>query len=574
MLFRSQLSATPPLASNKLVEISGRDLDREQMIKLDIHLHNKQDNPDWKDTMMTAIAKRDELERIANDYQQNGGNYIRPINLIQVQQTGEKLVNDHSKIHAEHVRRYLIEQCAVPPQYIAVKTSENDGLEGIELLEQGCEIRYIITKQALQEGWDCPFAYILTILSNSISETGLTQLIGRILRQPYAQDTGVKALDECYIYTFRQSSTQLANSIKANLEKEGMGDVAASIIQEDSDVKTTEIQFREKFKKFEGEIYLPKFYIKIDETRYRELMYEADILRGIDWGKLDITEILKFNPNQSDTKETHSSVSLGVLDTTQINEVEEQKDAVEIDLVFMTRQFGYVIPNAWWGFEYAQKIVVPLIEKFGQAAIASNFIRLIEFCKQKFQKQKDDLGYFVFQQLIDDKKLVFILQKHEGGYFIPNRIPVRGENVLTHGINTKLVQKTLFDGEPEEEYNGFEKSVALYLDKQAELLFWHRNRVGDKYYSIKGWENRKVYPDFVATKKHPEDEEDYDHVFVMETKGGHLSGNPDTIYKQNLLKFCNDKTWKELSENFGSKKITFQMIFQDEYEQVLNKNFN
>jgi type III restriction enzyme len=574
--FILQLSATPPLASNRLVEVSGRDLDREQMIKLDIHLHNKQDNPDWKDTMTVSLTKRNELEKIALEYQQNGGNYIRPINLIQVQQTGEKLVNDTSKIHAEHVKKYLIEQCGISPQHIAVKTSENDGLEGIDLMEEGCEIRYIITKQALQEGWDCPFAYILTILSNSVSETGLTQLIGRVLRQPYAQDTGIKDLDECYVYTFRQSSTQLANSIKANLEKEGMGDLAGSISIADANSSTTrDIQFREKFKKFEGDIYLPKFYIKVDNKNYRELMYEADILRGIDWDKLDLTEILTFNPSTNEeSKSTDFAVNYNELDVLSERTVEVQSDEVDIDLVFMTRQLGDIVPNPWWAYEFAQKIVTFLIEKHGQSVIASNFVRLIEFCKQKFEKQRDLLGFNIFHQLIDDKKLIFLLQKREGGYFIPNRIPVRGENVLNHGSNTKLVQRTLFDGEPDEDYNGFERSVALCLDKQGELLWWYRNRVGEKYYSIKGWQPRKIYPDFVASKKSPNIiEDDFDHVFVMETKGNHLKGNDDTLYKENLLNLCSDKTWGELVENLGSKNFTFQVIYQDEYEQVLSKNF-
>ena len=570
--FILQLSATPPPTANKLVEVTGRDLDREQMIKLDIHLHNKQDNSDWKNTMMTAIAKRNELEREAIKYAQNGGEYIRPINLIQVQQTGEKLVSDISKIHAEHVRKYLIEQGGIPPQYIALKTSKNDGLEGIDLLEEGCEIRYIITKTALQEGWDCPFAYILTILSNSVSETGLTQLIGRILRQPYAQNTGVKALDECYVYTFRQSSTQLANSIKTNLEKEGMGDIAGSIISEDSNIKSREIQFRKKFKKFDGEIYLPKFYIKIDDINYRELMYEADILRGIDWGNLDLTHIHNFNPHTKDcSKATNFNINYNEFDILSEREAQEQKDEVEIDWVYMTRQLGDVIPNPWWGYEYAQKIVTPLIEKFGQNIIAANFIRLIEFCKKEFKKQIDNQAFYIFQKLMDDKKVFFVLQKHKGDYFIPSRISVDGESILNYGSN-KLVQTMHCNGEPDDEFNRFDQTVALCLDKQGELLWWYRNRGGNKYYNINGWQPRKIYPNFVDTKKNSEEAEDFNHVFVMETKDNHLKGKENTIYKQNLLNLCNDKTWQELGENFDSKKFTFQTIYQDEYEQMLNRN--
>ena len=59
-----------------------------------------------------------------------------------------------------------MENCNISGEQIAIKTSEKDDIEGIDLLDKDCQIRYIITKQALQEGWDCSFAYILTILNN------------------------------------------------------------------------------------------------------------------------------------------------------------------------------------------------------------------------------------------------------------------------------------------------------------------------------------------------------------------------------------------------------------------------
>jgi type III restriction enzyme len=42
---------------------------------------------------------------------------------------------------------------------IAIKTSDKNDLnapENIDLLSPLCEVRAIVTKQALQEGWDCP----------------------------------------------------------------------------------------------------------------------------------------------------------------------------------------------------------------------------------------------------------------------------------------------------------------------------------------------------------------------------------------------------------------------------------
>src|SRR5207249_4849302 len=113
-----------------------------------------------------ARLKRDELHQIASEHYERTGDYIRPIMLIQVERTGEKQ-RLPGFIHAEDAREYLIKQCHIAPEEIAVKSSDKDEIEDIDLLDPECSIRYIITKQALQEGWDCPFAYVLTTLVNT-----------------------------------------------------------------------------------------------------------------------------------------------------------------------------------------------------------------------------------------------------------------------------------------------------------------------------------------------------------------------------------------------------------------------
>ena len=81
--------------------------------------------------------------------------------------------------------------------------------------------RFIITKQALQEGWDCSFAYVLTILTNPGSRSALTQLVGRILRQPYAKKTHVAWLDECYVFCFQRRGADLLQEVRKGFGLEG-----------------------------------------------------------------------------------------------------------------------------------------------------------------------------------------------------------------------------------------------------------------------------------------------------------------------------------------------------------------
>lgn len=184
-----ELSATPAKTANVLVEILGKELLAEEMIKLDLHIQNRA-SAAWKDTMLAAIEHRDWLEEEARTYQSNTDVYIRPICLIQVERTGK----DQRKpgvIHADDVKDYLIKTRGLAEEQIAIKTSQLDELKEVDevggLLSRDCPIRYIITKQALQEGWDCSFAHVLTILTNPGSKNSLTQLVGRILRQPYAR---------------------------------------------------------------------------------------------------------------------------------------------------------------------------------------------------------------------------------------------------------------------------------------------------------------------------------------------------------------------------------------------------
>ena len=229
-----ELSATP-VQSNVLVEITGQELHREEMIKLDLHVVNKA-SPDWRDTLLACYNKRCLLEAKAKEHAANTGEYIRPICLIQVERTGRDQEGGKF-IHSEQVREHLVKILGVPAEQVAVKTSEKDELKEADdiggLLSHNCPIRYIITKQALQEGWDCSFAYVLAILTNPSSKNALIQLVGRILRQPYARKTGIRELDESYVFCFQQRANLLLDSIRTGFAQEGLGDLRGHIAEFD-----------------------------------------------------------------------------------------------------------------------------------------------------------------------------------------------------------------------------------------------------------------------------------------------------------------------------------------------------
>lgn len=574
--FILQLSATPPPQSNELVKITGRELHEEEMIKLDIHLINKP-SLDWKDTMLASFEKRNQLEKTAIENEQNTGTYIRPICLIQAERTG-KDQRDGKFIHAEDAKEFLIKKCNVPENHIAIKSSEKDDIEGINLFAKDCQIRYIITKQALQEGWDCSFAYILTILTNPQSATGITQLVGRILRQPNAQKTKITALDECYIYTYKPNAATLVREIKNGLESEGLGDIAGRLLTEGAEGNATSIaerttHYRSNFKKFEGKIYLPKFVIQEKES-WRDIIFEADILQGIDWGKINIKEIAEKTLSLTQSKEQELTLGLSKEETELLHETgrHETKGTLEIDEVFLSKQLSDIIPNPWIAYNIGKQALQLLSKKYNRDVMAANFIFIIEELKKIVEKEKNRLAEIVFKSLLDTKKLCFFLIKEKGHHLLPTHIQVKSNKQLVRADNSGI-QKSLFDYVAEEDINETEKTVAIYLDEQEQLLWWYRNRVR-KDFHIQGWQRNKIYPDFIATKKSKTKTDDYETVYVLETKGVHLKANDDTKYKQNVFELCNElgakKPWAELFDEFPNHDFNFQVVFEDEWQGKIN----
>jgi type III restriction enzyme len=286
----------PARYANVLVEVSGIDLDREGMIKMPMNLDPRA-GTDWRSTLAAGLTRVNQLDATARTYQADSGRYIRPILLVQVERTGQDQ-RDGTRVHALDVKEWLTMVGGMDEAEIAVKTADTNDLsdaENADLMNPLNRVRVIITKQALQEGWDCPFAYVLCALAASANLSAMTQLVGRILRQPHAEKTGVPALDECYVITHHSNTAEVVDAIKKGLEEEGMADLVREI-------KTTDgrggreprpVQRRAVFAT--RDIYLP-LVLRVVDGDVRPLDYEEDILFALDWSELDVTPFVDRIP--------------------------------------------------------------------------------------------------------------------------------------------------------------------------------------------------------------------------------------------------------------------------------------
>lgn len=210
--FVLDLTATPKKGSNIISFVDARQLKAENMVKLPVIVYNRKSQ---EDVFVSAISLRRKLENEAVEEQKNGGRYIRPIVLFQAQPR----TNDDSTTY-DKIKHTLIDM-GIPESEIAIKTADRDELKNIDLSSNDCSIRYIITVNALKEGWDCPFAYILATVANRTSSIDVEQILGRILRLPNTRKNKKEVLNLSYVITSSNAFYATLDKVVAGLNAAG-----------------------------------------------------------------------------------------------------------------------------------------------------------------------------------------------------------------------------------------------------------------------------------------------------------------------------------------------------------------
>ena len=213
--FIFDLTATPRNNSNIISYVDAMALKKQHMVKLPVIVSNQ---PSRNEAIESAIILRKRLEDIAIKEEAAGGKYIRPIVLFQAQpKTGE------DKTTFEKTKEQLI-NASIPEAEIKIKTADINELKGLDLMSRECPVRYIITVNALKEGWDCPFAYILASLADKSSAVDVEQILGRILRMPHVQQHGHELLNTSYVFTASALFSATLQNIVKGLNRAGFSD--------------------------------------------------------------------------------------------------------------------------------------------------------------------------------------------------------------------------------------------------------------------------------------------------------------------------------------------------------------
>ena len=213
--FVLDLTATPKKESNIISYVDAVQLKNEHMVKLPVIVYNRDSQ---SEVLIDAIDLRNKLEEIADAEYAKTGKYIRPIALFQAQPKGKEDATTFEKLRDKLV------DAGIPAEQIAIRTADVNELKNTDLMSPNCPIRYIITVNALKEGWDCPFAYILASLANKTSQVDVEQILGRILRLPHTSQHTQSALNMSYVLTSSNDFNNTVAHIVKGLNSAGFSD--------------------------------------------------------------------------------------------------------------------------------------------------------------------------------------------------------------------------------------------------------------------------------------------------------------------------------------------------------------
>jgi type III restriction enzyme len=224
-----EFTATPASDSNVLHNVSATELKAEEMIKLPIRLS---EHKNWEDAVRDSILTRQRLQEIAA----KDSAYIRPIVSLQAEAKGKEVTKELLLTH-------LVEQEKIPREKIAVVTGDQKELDGINLFAPDCKIDFVITVEALKEGWDCSFAYVFCSVATVHSKKDVEQILGRVLRMPYAtrrEEPQFKDLNRAYAHVSRASWPNAVKQLHDRLVDMGFEDNEAnSFIEKQADLGLT-----------------------------------------------------------------------------------------------------------------------------------------------------------------------------------------------------------------------------------------------------------------------------------------------------------------------------------------------
>lgn len=538
-----ELSATPDKQkwdTNVLHRTSAYELKSDSMIKLPLFM---QESPHWEESLRDALLKRAELEAEALAQERAGGQYLRPILLLQAQKSNEPLT-------VEFLETYLTEKSGVPKEWVAVEYKNRADLESVDISSPTCSIRVIITVDKLKEGWDCPFAYVLCSVRDSKSATAVEQLLGRVLRMPGAKKQAKASLNKAYIYVtgeFARCVKQLEDAlVESGFTLGEVKQILQTKLNLPSNDAMRELFERKQAPAQRGERFSVPQLTLFAEGKAEPL--EPEQFLSSAWKLSECTATL----SQTEFEPEPPRGITAELDITERGQLDIQKLA--------ERMAQYSFEGFIVGQETTYSLAVWLDRHIREHRISQT--QKVFFCQKVLEYLVQTRG-LTLETLAGQRMRLRAAIEHKIAEHIESAMREQAQVMLfdTPQTNLQVSAERVFTFDPDaypvnkphpnisefrkhyypeiELMNSEEVPCARFLESdEAKVKFWVRNIPQRERTSF--WlplpNGYKFYPDFIAAL-------DNGKTLVIEYKGAHLIDNPEERDKERV-----GKLWAESSK--------------------------
>ena len=539
-----------------------KEVREQEMIKQEVIINPDMDEEELRtsevdgDTLVLrkAMAKRDELQDL---YKQEGSS-VRPLVLIQLPNNSVSLsTTDKQKI--DFVEQILITEFGATYDNGRLAKWLSDKKDKVNLeniTDPDSPVNFLIFKQAIATGWDCPRAHILVKFRETGTATFEIQTVGRIMRMPEFRHYKNENLNRAYVY---------ANLSKIDIHQEAFEYIKD--LQSKRKTSYTDINLRSTY---------------LVRSEYNDILHEYqnylfdEFLRRIGGAK-DVTQapsnykkFIKQTSPSSEAINLETTVREDIMMNTAIDTIDQEQEIagahtgqVTVSDFDTDNYFLSYLASHTGEFQQARskgKIKIALyqvLEKYLGLEGSRREMQALVLNNQWFFSDVIDrsVAQYAKTRIKKDR-----LEKVNKEWNVP-----RQEFLPTNYVPKKVkrcIVTPLYTGPYQTEHS----FIDHYLEKNQQIEWWYQN--GEKNeiyfglpYSDQEGKKRTFYPDFIVRYTDG-------RIGLFDTKKGFTVDSKDTELKANALSKYIEK------ENKQGKNLLGGIVVPDESNThfKLNKN--
>lgn len=522
-----ELTATPKaiessmglIEPNIIFTATGSDLINNQLIKHPINYVTFK-NYSIKELLREVIKQQTYLEQLADDE----GISIIPKVLISAQFTDRKFSGVDSSVYA--VRKHLVD-LGVSADFIKIKSSSNDEIASIpDLDDHSVEVRYLLTKRALMEGWDCKSVYLVVLINQIGADITNIQLVGRGLRQPYQYYFPKQSLNAISVLTNSSKHSQSINKLKSFLEEKGLSDLGISSASASAKAGEKDVVFKLKaggWNKFIPQIIVKdrkKLLSTLDNESFRHLDGLDCIDRNEGYDSVDDKEVLSSVIDLKTAKSAAWQSQPYIL---------SEKSSYDDLLLWFCEVIHPLFPNAMSAYNFLDRqLKLWMKQGVNTSQICTKKEGIVHLIKAYIEESHRNAITSTYIKCA--QKGLLSIELNKKGKLLPKEISYKVSNTEQY---EQPFEKNIYGNVPKYIFNGQELEFADLIDSLS-ISGWVRN---DRYNVNICYDSliSKIYPDFIVfDKRSPKIT-----VVIIETKGAHLIDSEDTKRKTSLFNVLN-----------------------------------